>query len=83
MSLDYSPTSHLGPLAMATFPLDPRDHSGEHGQLGEGAEGNHTFGAVNGQGTKHRASLAHWGFLSGKMKVSKKMALMAFSSEEL
>lgn len=34
---------------MVTFPLDPRDHSDGHGQLGEGADGSHTEPALLGQ----------------------------------
>lgn len=44
-----SGASSLGPLAMVTFSLDPRDHSGERGQLGEGADGSHTEPALMGQ----------------------------------
>lgn len=34
---------------MVIFPLDPRDHSGEHGPLGKGAYGSHAELALMGQ----------------------------------
>lgn len=83
--------SSLGPPAMATFPPDPRGHSGERGQLGEGADLSHAEPALTWQ-YMNRGAAAHVllpttgpalptgvSFV-GEMKMTKRMALMTFSS---